>query len=263
MTDVELTARLRANLAAFKEYQCGAGVMRSWRAPGVVALALPGRADTLFQQQVVSDDARALARALPALEAWYRAQAVPAWRIAAAPGDLASERLLKDLGYTRGDRMPHMALALPPRPPPPLPPGTTLERTDIFPAVLELNALCYGHANMAFIEAWRTRPPPAGPVHAVLLREAGRALACALSFEQDAIAGIYLVATHPDARRRGLGAQVMKALHADALARGRTHAVLQSSASGQGLYQRLGYRDLGDWEDWISPPPGAVVVRRY
>jgi predicted GNAT family acetyltransferase len=85
----------------------------------------------------------------------------------------------------------------------------------------------------------------------VLVRQAGRALAGGVSFEQGGTAGIYLVATHPEARRQGLAGLVMQGLHADARARGCTVAVLQASPLGHGLYQRLGYRDVGAWTSWV------------
>jgi GNAT superfamily N-acetyltransferase len=250
MTDAELTARLRANLLTFRLLQARHGRLRIRELPGVRAFALPELGGNLFQQQVIYEDARALAGALEPLESWYRALGVRAWRVPVYPGDAAAEAVLARAGYRPGDPLPAMGIALA-HPPPQLPAGLTLEHPDDLDAVLTLNALFYGQDSVAHLEAWRTPPLPSAQVHVVLVREAGRVLAGGVSVEQGDTAGIYLVATHPDARRRGLGALVMQALHADALARGCTVAVLQASPMGHSLYQRLGYRDLGGWRSWV------------
>lgn len=253
MTDAELTARLRANLLTFRLLQARHGRLRMRELPGVHAFALPELGGNLFQQQVLFEDARALAGALEPLDAWYRELGVRAWRVPVSPEDSAAEAVLTRAGYRPADALPGMGIPLT-HLPPQLPAGLTLEHPDDLDAVLTLNARFYGQDTTVHLDAWRTPPLPSPQVHAVLVREADRALAAGVSVEQDDTAGIYLVATHPDARRRGLGALVMRALHADARARGCTAAVLQASPMGHPLYQRLGYRDLGGWTNWVLPP---------
>lgn len=253
MTDAELTARLRTNLLGFRLLQARHGRLRMRELPGVKAFALPERGDNLFQQQVLYEDSRALAGALEPLEDWYREQGVRAWRVPVHPGDAVAEAALSRAGYRPGDALPAMSIALT-HPPPQLPTGITLEHPDDLDEVMTLNALFYGQDSVAHFETWRGPPLPSSQVHAVLVREAGRALAGGVSVELGDTAGIYLVATHPDARRRGLGALVMQGLHADARARGCTVAVLQASPMGHRLYQRMGYRDLGGWTSWVRPP---------
>ncbi|HYO51400.1 GNAT family N-acetyltransferase [Archangium sp.] len=251
MTDAELSARLRANLRELKALQARSGALRMLELPGVRAFALPGRAaDSLFQQQVVYAEARALAEALVSLEAWYRELGVHAWYVPVSPGDAAVEAVLARAGHRPEGSIPAMGLALA-HPPPQLPPGPTLEHPEEVDGVLRLNGLCSGRENVDHFEAWCPPPLPSAHLYAVLVREGGRALACGVSFEQGDTAGIYCVATHPEARRRGLAGLVMQGLHADARARGCTVAVLQASALGYGLYQRLGYRDLGAWTNWV------------
>jgi ribosomal protein S18 acetylase RimI-like enzyme len=250
MTDAELSARLRANILDFKALQTRTSPLRMLELPGVRAFALPGHRDTLFQQQVLYEDAHALAAALAPLEAWYREHGVPAWRVPVRPGDTAAKSVLARFGHRPEDLIPAMGIALT-HLPPQLPPGTTLEHPEDLDEVLALNVLSYGQQHVGFFQSWRTRPLPSSQLHAVLLRERGRALAGGASFEQGDTAGIYLVATHPEARHRGLGSLVMQALHADARARGCTFAVLQASPMGHGLYQRIGYRDVGMWTNWV------------
>jgi GNAT superfamily N-acetyltransferase len=250
MTDAELTARLRTNILHFKALQAHNGVLSMLELPGVRAFALPHRPANLFQQQVLFEDVRALAEALPRLDAWYRALGVPTWRVPVLPGDSTAEALLSRAGHRLEDATPAMGLPLGHRAPL-LPAGLTLERPDGLGEVMELNALTYGAEYVSYFQAWSVTPLPSTQLHAVLVREGGRALAGGVSFEQGDTAGIYLVATHPEARRRGLGALVMRGLHADACARGRAVAVLQSSQMGHGLYRQLGYRELGAWTSWV------------
>lgn len=254
MTDAELTARLRTNLLTFRLLQARHGRLRMRELPGVHAFALPELGGHIFQQQVIYEEPRALAGALAPLEAWYRELGVRAWRVPVYPGDTAAEAVLTRAGYHPGDALPAMGLPLENPLPPQLPAGLSLAHPEDMDAVMTLNALFYGQDSVTHFETWRNPPLPSPQMHVVLLREAGRELAGAVSVEQGDTAGIYLVATHPDARRRGLGALVMQALHADAHARGCTAAVLQASPMGHSVYQRLGYRDLGGWTSWVRQP---------
>lgn len=251
MTDAELTARLYTNLGAFKTLQARHGPLRMNALRGVRAFALPRGAEALVQQQVLYDDVPALTEALEPLAAWYREQGVPVWRVPVRPGDAAVEPVLTRAGFRPGDSQPAMGLVLEHPLPPCLPPGVRLEHPEDLDEVLALNALAYGPGHTRYFEEWRARPMRAEQLHAVVLREAGRALAGAVSFEHGGTAGVYLVATHPEARRRGLGSLVMQALHADAHARGCTTAVLQATPMGYSVYQHLGYRDLGAWSNWV------------
>lgn len=58
------------------------------------------------------------------------------------------------------------------------------------------------------------------------------------------LAGVYDVSTVPGARRQGLGTAITNACLLDAQERGYHHAVLQASAEGLPVYQRLGFSEL-------------------
>ncbi|MBM7112793.1 GNAT family N-acetyltransferase [Archangium primigenium] len=254
MTNAELHARLRLNLLELKRLQWRTGSLVAWDAPGVLAVGLPAGSPSM-QQQVLYAWPEALAPALADVEAWYLARGVRTWRVAVTPGDTAAEHALGAAGYQPHGAIGAMGRALPPHAPVCPPEGITLERPDDLDALLTLNAGCYEPGSMDYLATWRRAPLPASGVHAVLARESGQPLACAMSFEHAGCAGLYMVATHPRARRRGLGALVVQALQEDARARGCTHGVLQSSPDGASLYPRLGYRDLGDWVNWVRRVP--------
>jgi ribosomal protein S18 acetylase RimI-like enzyme len=67
--------------------------------------------------------------------------------------------------------------------------------------------------------------------------------------------GAYItdVMTMPDCRRQGWGEAIMRQLHADARAAGRTCAALTSTAMARPLYERLGYVALGVVTLYVTP----------
>ena len=94
-----------------------------------------------------------------------------------------------------------------------------------------------------------------GPWRFYLVREQGAAVATAGLFLGSEVAGIYFVATVPEARRRGFGAAVTVAALQDARTLGYRTAVLQASPMGHSVYRRLGFEDhCTFWRyRWTSP----------
>lgn len=250
MTDAELTARLRANLVAYKRFQAEQGPMRAWALPGVWAFALPEHPEHLHPQQVLYEDTGSLEAALPALEDFFRGHGVSRWRVQVPLVDTASEQLLGRLGYQPDELVPAMGYPLDegPGPAPRLP----LERLTTQEELIPLNAEAFAPRSKILFHPWHRRS--FSELHLLGLREDGRLLSCGLSFDLGDTAGIYLVATSHAARGRGLASEVMRGLLADAQARGCVAAVLQATSLGHGVYRRLGFRDLGAWTNWVRQP---------
>lgn len=82
----------------------------------------------------------------------------------------------------------------------------------------------------------------------------GRPMTTALVHVSGRTAGIYNVATLPDARGRGLGAAATWAAVMAGGEMGAEHAALQSSPSGYPVYARMGFVDVGRYEQWEGPP---------
>ena len=82
----------------------------------------------------------------------------------------------------------------------------------------------------------------------------GRPMTTALVHVSGHAAGIYNVATLPDARGRGVGAAATWAAVMAGREFGAEHATLQSSASGYPVYSRMGFVDVGRYEQWEGPP---------
>jgi GNAT superfamily N-acetyltransferase len=72
----------------------------------------------------------------------------------------------------------------------------------------------------------------------------GEAVAAAALFFSGGVAGIYNVATLPQARGQGLGANLMLRLIQDAKSAGYHISTLQSSKMGFSVYRRLGYEQI-------------------
>ncbi|SNY54943.1 GNAT family N-acetyltransferase [Paractinoplanes atraurantiacus] len=64
------------------------------------------------------------------------------------------------------------------------------------------------------------------------------------------VANVSFVTTREEFQRRGLGRAVMTRALQDARGRGETHATLQSTPEGLRLYRRLGFSDVGVWQEW-------------
>jgi GNAT superfamily N-acetyltransferase len=74
-----------------------------------------------------------------------------------------------------------------------------------------------------------------------------------LSFRTGRTVGVYNIATIESARRQGLGAAMTDRLAADGAAAGCDVAILQSSAMGRSVYERLGYRLVVAYDGYGDP----------
>lgn len=81
-----------------------------------------------------------------------------------------------------------------------------------------------------------------------------RPMSTALVHVTGSTAGIYNVATLPEGRNRGVGAAVTWAAIDAGRDLGAAHAALQSSPSGYPIYARMGFVDVGRYEQWEGPP---------
>jgi GNAT superfamily N-acetyltransferase len=85
----------------------------------------------------------------------------------------------------------------------------------------------------------------------------GEPVATALLFLDAGVAGLYDVATVPHARRKGFGAALSRAALNTARNLGYQTCVLQSSAMGEGVYRRLGFRQYCTFSLYFWSPEQA------
>jgi GNAT superfamily N-acetyltransferase len=84
----------------------------------------------------------------------------------------------------------------------------------------------------------------------------GKIVATASAFTGAGVAGIYLVATLPTERRRGIATTLVRHALQQARSAGYTIGTLQSSEAGLGLYKNLGFREYCRFAFYVRRSPG-------
>ena len=82
----------------------------------------------------------------------------------------------------------------------------------------------------------------------------GRPAAAAMALCSHGVAGIYWVSTAPEARRRGLGEEVTRAVGNAGFDAGMRVAALQASAMGYPIYLRMGYQTVSHTRWYLARP---------
>jgi ribosomal protein S18 acetylase RimI-like enzyme len=72
-----------------------------------------------------------------------------------------------------------------------------------------------------------------------------------MAFDHEGDCGIYMVGTVPAARRRGIATALSAHAVAEARLRGCTTVSLQATEMAVGVYARVGFRDLGRFEEYV------------
>jgi GNAT superfamily N-acetyltransferase len=181
------------------------------------------------------------------------------WHVDATstPRDLPER--LKRHGFTGGGE-PAMACRLDDLPNPTMPAGVMVERVRDESALRELaDVLAAGFGEGEVEARWAESVwakigfADATPWRHYLARLEGQPVGCASLFVHPSdVGGIYFVCTHPEHRRRGIGAAVTLAAMRGARELGCRLAVLGTSDMGRPVYERLGFRNVGtvlifDW----------------
>ena len=183
------------------------------------------------------------------------------------PADLGARLVRSGLRYEGTAPAMAMDLGALPRDEP-LPPGLTIEPVTDVAGLREFIQVLADEMDVP-----AGQPNPAAAHHAALLeaipptladepvplrylgRIDGRPIATSRIAIAAGVAGLYAVATLPEARRRGVG----RALTLAALDAGRSIGlrigVLQASDSGLPVYRRLGFRTIFEYEVYQRDPP--------
>jgi GNAT superfamily N-acetyltransferase len=212
---------------------------------GVIASVTPATPRRSVTNSVAYEKADALERALGWLGPLYAEAGVHAWTVWARGGDRAAERILDRAGHRLDATPAGMALELS---------GfahTPRQALDLDPdpdpaTIGAINDAAYGFDG-DFSRAFARRPES---LRLYVARFDGLAAACAGTVHEDGDCGVYMVATRPEFRGRGLAADLLAVALNEACEAGCETASLQSTAMGKPVYLRLGFRDFGPLEMW-------------
>lgn len=174
------------------------------------------------------------------------------------PGDLGAH--LQAYGLTHAGSSPGMTLDLA-QPLPSLSPveGLQIERIGddaTFEQWLNvgLNGFGFSEHDQAIMRPAFRQLSYADPLFQYAGRLNGTIVATTSLLLKDGIAGIYNVATLPEARRKGIGAAMTLAALNDAQAAGCQRAILAASEIGYPIYQRLGFQEWCAVAEYIWNP---------
>jgi GNAT superfamily N-acetyltransferase len=252
--DAEAWRRLIASLAQWSRIVDGASEgMRTIDGDGYVATITPAAPDRSIVNDVVYWDADGLASSYEALRDEYDEAGIRAWTVWVPDADRATADMLAARGH-RLDADPEAMIADLDEIERPAEPVGFSREPDV-PTVARLNDAAYGLpgdferalAAMAVVDG----------VHAYSAGEDGRAASCLIAFDHEDDCSVWLVATLPRARGKGLARALMGHALADARERGRTTSTLQATDLGRPVYERLGYRSLGEIELWERRRPAS------
>lgn len=216
------------------------------RRPGLLAAVVPASPQRSIFNSVFYGDPAALAGEVEELEEIYESHGVRAWTVWVPDEDRETARLLGARGHALDGAPQAMAMDLSDLgEEAPAPDGVTLG--PIGPAACAaLNDRAYGFGEDGF------RAGYSGETAARWFGayEADAAVGCLGTIATSEDCGVTGVATPPEHRGRGIAGWLLWQALADARARGMTSASLRASKVGAGVYERIGFRDLGFVEMW-------------
>jgi ribosomal protein S18 acetylase RimI-like enzyme len=249
LTSAELEARqARSQRGFYRALGGGSPGARLAELDGVQATCVPARPWFSIFNSVFYDRVEALRDSLAELESLYREAGVEAWCVWVPPGDDAGAALLAASGFARDSTPLRMAapiaeLDLEPRLP------VQLVNEPSWQVVARCNDRAHGVLpDWSMAAVFSTMDDPCSSLHA--LEEGGEIVAALIAREHEGDCYFWFVATVPEAQRRGLGTELMRHALREARARGAKTTSLESTAAGEQLYAKLGYRPLGRYEMW-------------
>jgi ribosomal protein S18 acetylase RimI-like enzyme len=259
VTDEQLRRRRVASQLGFLAV-VGRGSVgaRTVDGPGLLGSICPARPDRSIVNAVAYTEPAALIGAIDDLAAAYQEAGIEAWTVWVPEADREVAAALAAAGHVLDGVPRDMAAVLTDLD---LEPRVDLD-LDPEPAwldVAEVNEAAYARsAGGAYFGPSLQRMEG----RAYIARLDGRPASCLAVFDVDDDAYVGLVATRPEARRRGLARELLRRALREAAARGMVTTTLEATAAGAPVYARLGYRDLGIVEMWErrlrndSPQPG-------
>jgi GNAT superfamily N-acetyltransferase len=252
--DAALAGLEHAGMVGWLATQCGQVPGALVKLEAGLAIVATGNPIPLFNQVVVGDGATA--DQVAAGVAILRARGAPFWIVLRRGLDDHFRPMLAELGLHPGATpMPGMALD-------PIPmdlagraDGLDIHLVEDGPGLRDharVVSEAYGldEAAVATIIGERLWERDGNRVY--LGESGGRAVAVGMSRQLGTSLGIYTMGTIPEARGRGFGRAMTERLILDGAAVGCTTAVLEASAMGRPLYERIGFRVVQAYDLWVD-----------
>lgn len=189
--------------------------------------------------------------ALAPLVAEVEARGMP-WMLQSPLGAETVEVFARDRGMIADEVVPLMRLDSPARTH--APEGLVVRRLDAKDARLHADIAARGYpAPPGFFDPLTSAElAGSGAISYFLGEVRGEPVTTALGLMQGDHVGIFDVATLSEHRGLGYGAAVTSAVVDDARQRDARWAWLQSSPEGFGVYTKLGFRTVSEWQCWVS-----------
>jgi GNAT superfamily N-acetyltransferase len=220
----------------------------SWiESDGVSAAIFPRIPNRSVMNSVFYEPGAGVAAKREELDAAYRDAGVNAWTVWVPEDDRQVANALEEGGHKLDANPAAMVLDLADFEPPAEPecddwgPASTIEMGAV-------NEASYAFHDGSFATAAQAMDPDR--IHLYAARDAGRAVSVLGIHDAGGDAGIFFVATLPEARGRGLAGALMGRALAEARERGNDISSLQATKMGQPVYERLGYRRICDLHMW-------------
>lgn len=216
------------------------------RRDGVVACVSPAIPERSLFNSVAYERPQDLERIVDGLTDLYAEAGIDAWTVWVPEADERSARLLASRGHVLDARPRQMRLDL----------GALAGATELAGPIeaAEWQDLCavndnaYGLPAGTFERGLGGEPDPGFRAYGAY--EAGRLVSALATLEHRRDCVVFAVATLPDARGRGLAGGLLERALLEAGDRGCLTSTLQATAAGAPVYERLGYRDLGELQMW-------------
>jgi GNAT superfamily N-acetyltransferase len=249
MEDSLLLERMRANQVRFYRAMSNASPgARAIELDGLLAAVIPAAPDRSVFNSVLYESGEALVANLDALAEVYGDAGVRAWTVWVHESDEETARALERAGHSLDAEPRAMAMELSGFD---QSPDGELDWTDRgeIGDVSRINDDSYPFPERPFSAAGMASLEDGG-VRLYVACVEGKPAACLGTIDEDGDCGIYMVATVPEARGRGLAGRLLAQALAQARERRCETTSLQATGLGAPIYARVGYRDLGAIGMW-------------
>jgi GNAT superfamily N-acetyltransferase len=238
---------LKSMEVAWRALGAGSEGARMIESDGVLAAVVPAVPRRSVFNSVLYRTPEDLAAARNELAAAYDEAGVRAWTVWVPEADRASADLLASAGHKLDATPRGMVLELADLPDPD-PGDLEWSAAGSLTEMKRINDAAYGDPPGTFERGIGNPPPRTWRVYEARLE--GRAASVLATTDVDGDCAIWWVATLPEARGRGLAARLLHVALGEARERGVETSTLQATKQGRPVYERLGYRDIGELQMW-------------